>query len=50
MINHSLYRTPKKLKQGDTIKVVSPAGQVEKDALIRGIEVIESWGYRVEIG
>jgi len=50
VINHSLYRTPKKLKQGDTIKVVSPAGQVEKDALIRGIEVIESWGYRVEIG
>lgn len=41
---------PSKLKRGDTIRIISPAGPVDEDSLNRGVETVESWGYRVEIG
>lgn len=40
---------PPPLHKGDLIRVVSPAGPVNPVRLNLGIEVLESWGYRVEI-
>ena len=38
---------PKKLRPGDTIGVISPAGCVSKRALVKGLEVLESFGFKV---
>lgn len=41
---------PKRLKEGATIGVISPASPSEKRSeIIRAQETIESWGYKVEI-
>jgi muramoyltetrapeptide carboxypeptidase len=42
--------TPPKLKPGDKIGIVAPARKVEFDELNTAIDVIESWGLKVELG
>ncbi|MCF7811472.1 LD-carboxypeptidase, partial [bacterium] len=37
------------LKQGDLIRIISPAGPVDEEKLRIGVKRIESWGYKVEI-
>ena len=46
----SLKRKAPSLKQGDVVAVVAPSGAVHKDSLDRGIEILESLGYRVKTG
>jgi muramoyltetrapeptide carboxypeptidase len=38
------------LRQGDTVAVVAPSGAVHRDALDRGIGILEALGYRVKVG
>ncbi len=40
---------PPSLKKGDLIRIVSPAGPVESGRLNKGVEVLESFGYNVDI-
>jgi len=41
---------PPKLRPGDTVRVVSPAGSPDPRLVERGIEILESWGLKVELG
>lgn len=42
---------PKRLKEGDTIGIISPSSGIWKRSdMLRSIEEIESWGYRVKMG
>ncbi|MDD4583617.1 MAG: LD-carboxypeptidase [Eubacteriales bacterium] len=42
---------PKKLEKGDTIGVISPSSPSEKKSdVIRSIETLEEWGYKVVLG
>lgn len=38
-----------RLKIGDTIGVVAPAGKASEDAILRGVRTLESMGYRVRL-
>ena len=40
---------PEKLRKGDIIAVAAPAGHFETDSLAKGIEVLESMGFRVRM-
>ena len=40
---------PSDLKQGDIIRVISPAGPADKTKLASGIKRLKGWGYGVEI-
>ena len=45
------YIKPKRLKKGDVIGIISPASAPENDNLVvKGIQYIESLGYRTELG
>ena len=41
---------PRRLRRGDRVAVVAPAGPVAPDALERGVAVLASWGLDVRIG
>jgi muramoyltetrapeptide carboxypeptidase len=41
---------PPYLKRGDRIRIVSPAGKVQKDKVLQGIELLQDEGYEVIIG
>lgn len=42
---------PNRLKKGDTIGIVSPSSGIWKRSdMLRSVEEIESWGYKVKIG
>ena len=41
---------PKRLRKGDQIGVISPAGAVNISELLAGIELLESWGFSVKLG
>jgi len=41
---------PPYLKPGDRIRIVSPAGKVQKDKILPGIELLQDEGYEVLIG
>lgn len=41
---------PKALSPGSTIGIISPAGPSEKEAIDRGVEVLEGMGYKVKLG
>jgi muramoyltetrapeptide carboxypeptidase len=41
---------PQYLKPGDRIRIVSPAGKVQKDKILAGIELLQEEGYEVIIG
>ena len=38
---------PRRLKNGDAVTVVAPAGAFDREALFRGIDVLKSMGFRV---
>jgi len=40
---------PRRLKKGDTIGVVTPASPIDRSRLRRGVETLETWGYKVKI-
>jgi muramoyltetrapeptide carboxypeptidase len=39
-----------RLYAGDRVRLVSPASTPSRDGVARGVELLESWGLRVEIG
>lgn len=41
---------PETLKKGDRIRMVAPAGKVQKDKVLPGIELLKDLGYEVLIG
>ncbi|MHA6765045.1 S66 peptidase family protein [Streptacidiphilus sp. PAMC 29251] len=40
---------PPRLRAGDRVAVVAPSGPVRPDRLERGVELLRSWGLRVEV-
>jgi muramoyltetrapeptide carboxypeptidase len=42
-------RSPQ-LRRGDRVRVVSPASPPDREGVMRGVEVLTSWGLRVELG
>jgi muramoyltetrapeptide carboxypeptidase len=42
-------RKPARLREGDRIGVLAPAGCVQRDALFRGVEAIRDQGFEVEL-
>lgn len=43
-------KKPAPLQKGDTVAVVAPASPFDQDALRRGVQRMESWGFRVRLG
>jgi muramoyltetrapeptide carboxypeptidase len=43
-------RKPHRLRSGDTVGVIAPAGVLEESRLQAGVKVLEGWGLRVELG
>jgi muramoyltetrapeptide carboxypeptidase len=41
---------PENLKKGDRIRIVAPAGKVQKDKVLPGIELLQDIGYEVIVG
>lgn len=41
---------PARLRPGDTVAIVAPAGPVSAQALDRAVAVLRDWGLRVEVG
>lgn len=41
---------PKKLKKGDTVVIIAPAGEVEEDKIYRAKEYLEKLEYKVKLG
>jgi len=41
---------PVNLKEGDTIGIVSPAGKVNADYVVKATKTLENWGYKVVVG
>lgn len=41
---------PENLKKGDRIRIIAPAGKVQKDKVLPGIELLQDNGYEVLIG
>ncbi len=42
--------TVPRVREGDRVRLVSPASPPSRDGVARGVELLESWGLRVEIG
>ncbi len=45
-----MKRKAPRLRDGDVVAVVAPSGAVHRDALDRGIGILESLGYKVKVG
>jgi muramoyltetrapeptide carboxypeptidase len=43
-------RKPPRIRAGDVVGVIAPSGPVDEDRLQAGIEVLEGWGLRVQVG
>ena len=41
---------PNKLKNGDTIAIIAPAGTVEKDKILNSVKYFENLGYKIKLG
>ena len=41
---------PNKLKKGDTIAIIAPAGNVEKDKILNSVKYFENSGYKIKLG
>lgn len=41
---------PENLKKGDRIRIIAPAGKVQKDKVLPGIELLQDVGYEVLVG
>ncbi len=48
--SHRERRRPPRLRQGDTVAVVAPAGPVPAELLEPGLSHLESWGLHVVVG
>lgn len=44
------FTIPPYLKKGDTIGITSPAGYITAEEMQPAIQLMESWGYRVQLG
>ena len=40
---------PNKLKKGDTIAIIAPAGNVEEDKILNSVKYFESLGYKIRL-
>ena len=45
-----MRRRPRRLRPGDRVAVVAPAGRVSADALAAGVRRLRSWGLEVRLG
>lgn len=45
-----MIKIPPLLQKGDKVAVVAPAGKADINNLKRGIEILEQWGFKVQIG
>jgi muramoyltetrapeptide carboxypeptidase len=45
-----VYKKPPYLKKGDTIGITSPAGWITQQEMQPAIEVLQNWGYKIQIG
>ncbi|WP_336052780.1 S66 peptidase family protein [Streptomyces sp. CA2R101] len=41
---------PPRLRPGDRVRIVSPASPPSREGVARGVELLTSWGLRVEVG
>jgi len=48
-VKKKITLVPARLKQGDTIGIVAPAGPFNTDKFYRGLEVLESMGFRTSV-
>lgn len=46
----SLIRKPPRVRTGDVVGVIAPAGAIDEDRLQAGVRVLEGWGVRVVLG
>src|SRR5690606_310685 len=44
------FTIPPYLKNGDTIGITSPAGYITAEEMQPAIQLMESWGYRIQLG
>ena len=42
-------RVPARIKPGDTIGIVAPAGPFDRQTFLRGVHIIEDWGFQIFI-
>lgn len=47
---HLIYKKPPYLKKEDTIGITAPAGFITQEEIQPAIQVMESWGYKIQIG
>lgn len=47
--SHQTVQSPR-LRPGDRVRIVSPASPPGREGVARGVEVLKSWGLRVELG
>ncbi len=47
-MNPPFFKKPLPLKKGDKIKIIAPASNFDREAFLRGVKKIESWGFQVE--
>lgn len=45
-----LFRKPRYLKNGDTIGITAPAGFITFEEIQTAVQVMQSWGYKIQIG
>jgi muramoyltetrapeptide carboxypeptidase len=45
-----VYKKPSYLKNGDTIGVTAPAGFITMEEIQPAVQVMQSWGYNIQIG
>src|SRR5688500_14229593 len=45
-----MYKKPPYLKKGDIIGITSPAGFITLEEILPAMQVMESWGYKVQVG
>src|SRR5207244_9848053 len=43
-------RKPPRIRSGDVVGVIAPAGAVDGERLSAGVAVLEGWGLRVQVG
>jgi len=49
-LNRAPIRKPLRIRPGDVVGVIAPAGAVDGERLSAGVAVLEGWGLRVQVG
>src|SRR5437867_11474768 len=49
-LNRAPIRKPPRIRSGDVVGVIAPAGAVDGDRLSAGVAVLERWGLSVQVG